>query len=366
MSTDHGSFDASGHSAFVESPHSARNGDEFLYMLGDFTTLLGVTTKFVGVFDGVTVTGLDTGVSESGVHLAAGGKTAVEYKGKIAIGGSFNEAGSGPIAVENLVAWDGTTFTDDFGDITDATSAIESVQASVVFEGDLIIGGIFDDAAGVSVSNVARWNGTVWAAMSTGLDGTVNELFVHEDTLYAVGAFTDHVAQWTGSTWAVLGTGLDHAGGGAQGRGLGTDDTDLIVSGVFDDFDSVAMENVGRWDGSNAFAMGSSLNTAGAAVVHAIEFFSDLTYATGIFTVSAIPNIASWDGAAWSGIGSGLNASGLDLEVYDGKLAIAGAFTSAGGVSASKVAFLVGTTFTNVTGGSTNGDIEWLETSTIG
>ncbi len=42
--------------------------------------------------------------------------------------------------------------------------------------GDLIVGGLFTSAGGVSAKNIARWNGASWSAMAAGNNGWVHSL----------------------------------------------------------------------------------------------------------------------------------------------------------------------------------------------
>ena len=45
-------------------------------------------------------------------------------------------------------------------------------------------------AGGVTVNNIARWDGTNWSAIGSGVNGFVNGIAVSGNTLYAGGFFT--------------------------------------------------------------------------------------------------------------------------------------------------------------------------------
>jgi hypothetical protein len=82
----------------------------------------------------------------------------------------------------------------------------------------LYAGGIFYSAGGVSVANIAQWNGSSWAAMGSGMNFSVRALAVSGSNLYAGGSFTNaggvsvnNIAQWNGSSWAALGSGMNGA-----------------------------------------------------------------------------------------------------------------------------------------------------------
>jgi hypothetical protein len=83
--------------------------------------------------------------------------------------------------------------------------------------GNLYVGGQFGTAGGMAASYVARWNGTSWNALGTGLNGIVRALAVDgSGQVYAGGAFStaggvaaNNVARWNGTAWSALGTGLN-------------------------------------------------------------------------------------------------------------------------------------------------------------
>lgn len=83
-------------------------------------------------------------------------------------------------------------------------------------KGNVYAGGTFTKAGGVTVNNVAKWNGSGWEALSgqsaTGMNNPVYALVVDsQDNLYVGGSFTTaggvptlHVAKWDGSNWSPL------------------------------------------------------------------------------------------------------------------------------------------------------------------
>src|SRR5207237_6507680 len=86
-------------------------------------------------------------------------------------------------------------------------SAIESDGTN------LYVGGLFTSAGGVNATNIARWNGSAWSALGTGLNGPVRALLYKTNTLYVGGSFTNvlgginltNLAAWDGGAWSVWG-----------------------------------------------------------------------------------------------------------------------------------------------------------------
>jgi hypothetical protein len=150
----------------------------------------------------------------------------------------------------------------------------------------LYAGGDFTTAGGVSCSRIARWDGSTWSALGSGMNSWVNALAVYDDgrgpALYAGGWFTtaggaavNRIARWDGSSWSALGSGL---------TGLPVSDLGVDALAVYDD---------GR---GPALYAGGYFNTAGGRPAN---------------------NIARWDGSSWSALGSGVAPTVSDLAVYD-------------------------------------------------
>jgi len=231
--------------------------------------------------------------------------------------------------------------------------SVASVATLAVFDDGsgpaLYAGGEFASSGGVSTNNVARWKSSSWTAVGrVGMDGPVEALTVFDDgrgpALYAGGAFTfpsggvaaNRIARWDGSSWEALGSGVngdvlaltvfDEGGGSA-----------LYVGGEFTTAWGVPMANrIARWDGTSWSQLGSGMN----APVRALAVFDDgsgpALYAGGDFTVAggvAASRIAKWDGASWSALGSGVSDAVLSLEVFNDRtgraLHAGGSFTTA-------------------------------------
>jgi len=76
-----------------------------------------------------------------------------------------------------------------------------TVWSVLVFDGDLIVGGEFTTAGGVTVNRIAKWNGTNWSALGTGMNGSVRDLAIFNNELYAVRII--HECRWCNSPIAL-------------------------------------------------------------------------------------------------------------------------------------------------------------------
>src|SRR5258707_1236971 len=79
------------------------------------------------------------------------------------------------------------------------------LAAAVDGSGNLYIGGVFTAAGGVTANHIAKWDGSSWGALGSGINGDVFALAVSGSDLYAGGYFTtaggiaaNYIAKWDG------------------------------------------------------------------------------------------------------------------------------------------------------------------------
>jgi hypothetical protein len=75
--------------------------------------------------------------------------------------------------------------------------------------GNLFVGGDFTQINGISTPFIARWNGTDWSSLGSGMNSVVEALVAHGNELYAGGSFVlaggipaQRFAKWNGRTWS--------------------------------------------------------------------------------------------------------------------------------------------------------------------
>jgi hypothetical protein len=338
------------------------NGD--LYACGKFTTAGGVAVQNVARWNGSTWANLAEGVTASPALplLLYGLGTGPD--GRLYVGGYFDSAGT--LGVYDLAAWDGTNWqvvraeaengTFSFGSL----SAVNSVRAMAVNGNDLYASGTFLTAGTVKASRVARWDGTNWWALGSGMKGTndnlnttVSALAISGDYVYAAGNFTNaggvtvtNIARWKDGSWSALGSSLDNLALAMAVKG-----SDVYVGGNFIKAGGVTANYIAKWNGSTWSALGSGLNGS----VSAISVGSDGIYVGGNFTTAggATANqVARWDvdGAAWHSLGNGTTngvggAVGAILPVSPTEVYVGGTFTTAGVVAANRIARFDGTSW---------------------
>jgi hypothetical protein len=248
----------------------------------------------------------------------------------------------------NCIAWwDGTNWQ-QLGGGLGSPNFTPRVLSLITHGGNLIVGGAFRTAAGLTTSrSIVTWDGQNWLAMNTGFNLAVQAITVFGGEIIAGGGFTNimgggmplsHVARWTGSTWQPL---LDGANEGVNEvvYALTVHDNRLIAGGSFTAAAGSQANYIAQWDGAdwNPFGIGVA---GDSPTVHAFAVYDGKLIAGGRFTSAGgqtANNIAQWDGVNWSPFGSALNSRVEALALNEGDL-IAGGFFTAGSEELGRVA----------------------------
>jgi hypothetical protein len=157
-----------------------------------------------------------------------------------------------------------------------------SVSALAVLpNGDLIAGGTFTTAGGISASRIARWNGSAWSPLGTGMDNSVTALAVLPDgDLIAGGSFTtaggvsaNRIARWNGTAWTPLSTGTD----GTVSALAVLPNGDLLAGGFFVTAGGVTAFRIARWSEQEAVwsPLGTGLSAVSISSVNALAVLSN-------------------------------------------------------------------------------------------
>ena len=250
-----------------------------LYAGGGFTTAGDVTANYVAKWNGSSWSALGSGMNREVYALAMSGTN-------LYAGGWFTTAGG--VTANGIAKWNGSSWS-ALGSGIGGDSSF--VSALAVAGTNLYAGGLFTTAGGITVSNIARWDGSNWSALGSGMTGdnppAVSALAVAGNgDLYAGGQFTtaggitvSNIARWDGNGWHALGTGMNNSVWALAVAGNG----ELYAGGWFTTAGGGTAEFIAQWDGSSWHALGSGMNASVSAL--AIADNGEL-YAGGSFTTA--------------------------------------------------------------------------------
>jgi hypothetical protein len=353
-----------------------------LYAGGSFTNAGGTAASNIARWDGSGWSALASGTSKTVRALAVydDGSGAALYAA-----GDFSTAGG--IAAELIAKWDGTSWS-SLAEASFSGNVLELIQSMTVFDDGsgsaLYVGGYYYSVDGMTVNNIARWDGIEWSALSgpsgTGtlgwVDGGINALATFDDgdgaDLYAGGFFeiaggvpANRIARWDGTGWSAL--------SGSSGNGMSdsvgvfySNSGALYAGGNFSAAGGSLVNNIAQWNGSQWSPLSGPLDVGTSGSVSALTEWDDGTgtalYASGGFWEAGgtfVGQIARWDGNQWSALGGWVFPSVYVLDVYDdgsgSALYAGGSFTSIGSTTVNGIARWNGSAWSALSGPSGTG-----------
>lgn len=352
----------------------ALDRDGRVYATGRFTLAGGNCAKNMAVWSGADWRGLGEDTSVDGYVSAM----ISDRSGGYYLAGDFTCAGGQ--VVNHVAHWNGSSWSGLAGGIKRGPDVVQISSLVLDLNDNLYLAGIFTQAGDLPVSNIARWNGSGWEALGTGLDNYVSALAIDsQNNLFAGGAFPVSngmpfpyvtVAQWNGEQWEDIGVGFDNSV-----TALAVDSQNrLIAGGYFSVAGGVVAHGLARWDGqtwsaivdrnidhSNLLLVAGDTLYGGGFTLWKIQdgnfevigggFSNPPGYKIGVNALAldaqgrllvggdfsyagSIPanNIARWDHDHWEALGSGVDSTVSAILIDPtGKLTISGGFSQAGG-----------------------------------
>jgi hypothetical protein len=163
--------------------------------------------------------------------------------------------------------------------------SLPAVYALEVSGSNLYAGGPFVTAGGITAKYIAKWDGSSWSALGSGVNNNVAALAVSGGNLYAGGTFTmaggnpaSYVAKWDGSGWSALGSGTSYYPVWA----LAVSGGDLYAGGRFTAAGASSANNIAKWDGVDWTPLGSGLSST----VSALTVLNNNLYVGGSFATA--------------------------------------------------------------------------------
>jgi hypothetical protein len=278
------------------SVYAIAAGNGYIYAGGAFTRAGDTEANHIAKWDGHTWSPLGEGVNAYVQAIAVLG-------GQVYVGGHFTQAGQ--IDAKGIARWDGTAWHSLGSGIAVSATYPGSVYALAVDGTSLYVGGHFNLAGGLSAKYIARWDGSSFFPLGSGMNIRVKCLQMHKGSLYAGGYFTkaggvvvNGIAKWNGSVWSGFGTGISEGKIGTRVDAVAFFGNDLYIGGDFKKAGGSPANFIARWNGSSwsSLGVGTGSEVRSMAVVGTHLYVGGSNSAGG----SAARGLAAWDGTAWT------------------------------------------------------------------
>ncbi|MDF2436721.1 MAG: hypothetical protein K0Q95_1097 [Bacteroidota bacterium] len=320
----------------VVSSLMVHNGE--LYAGGNFTVVDGTPIDLFAKWNEISWSPIGTGANNAGGGIV----TTTVYNSDIYVGGGFMDMDG--VSARNIGKWNGISWS-GLGSGTSSVGGPDFVTALYVYNNELYVGGYFTLMNNIQVYRIAKWNGTSWSTVGSGMNGGqscntcyVSAFMAFNGELYAGGIFSiaggvpaNNIAKWNGTSWSAVGGGIN-----GPVSSLIIYNGELYVGGSFN-AGSANPNQVVKWNGSAWIAVGTGMNGS----VNALAVYGNALYAGGQFTMAdgaPAAHIARWNGTSWDPLGAGIDNTVKTLCVYNNALYAGGLFTSAGGNPANNIA----------------------------
>jgi len=312
-----------GHAQTWEIPSTGPDGNpdimvvykNKLIIAGGFFTCGGLPLQFIASWDGF--------------QWAAVGSNLVYARHSFEVIG--NELYMSFGGIQPLYKWNGTNYN------AVGTESFNSIVTAIKFKDNIYAGGNFSDVGGKLRKSMARLNSiNKWDDVGGGMERCiggfthVNSLEVYKNELYAGGFFCQaggrwarSIARWNGTQWDSVGTGLGWTGYIADME-VDTINDFLYIAGAFSTAGGVPAKCIARWDGFKW----ESVNYPIYDNVLALKFYHHELYIGANSKHGFITDtcFSKFDGKNWHFI-LGPNSTIMCMEVYQDKLYIGGGMT---------------------------------------
>ena len=318
--------------------------DNLLYAVGGFSSMGGKKCYGIAKWNGQNWDSLGSGIRESFIwDQIQNVEDVIRFQNDIYIAGAFYKCGGKNII--SLARWNGTEWFEVGGGLTDTSDFGLSQWATVkdmeVFNNELYIIGSFRTAGNINTKGIAKWDGQTWTDLSQGIINpnsllSYQSLMFYNNELYLGAVAPIGLQKRIGNTWVKVGPGIK---GDAWINCLEVYQNNLYVAGYF-------QTPAGNIDNSLFYTNGTSyFGTAGGVLpsnLLDIQEYKTELYACGQFNYAGfqpVDRIAKWNGTQWFNTNlsiqipeNNIPGTAYAMEVYDGKLIIAGGFSAINGV----------------------------------
>src|SRR5690606_28238241 len=174
--------------------------DTLIISGGRFTSINGNLINNIGAWDGNSWSPMGDGLNDIVLNLGI-------HENVLYATGEFTASGSNT-SVQSIARWTGSNW-----ECFDSAVVFNSAYALKSYQGNLLIGNVWDTIAGIPMKGIANWDGTNYTSMGDTIIKNVHEfwdfngeLFIAADLNGVDPWITDRaVLKWTGNGWIQIG-----------------------------------------------------------------------------------------------------------------------------------------------------------------
>lgn len=167
---------------------------------GRYNSINGTSVYNIAAWNGTSWNSLGNGLNGIVTNLS-------EHNGLLFASGNFTASGM-DTTVCRIAKWDGLSWSP-----IDTTHRFNSAGPMISFNGDLIIGNVWDTISGTQMKGVAKWNGNNFVSMGNNLIKGISNFWIFNNELYLSGTtynFNPYdsdgiVLKWNGNFWQQIG-----------------------------------------------------------------------------------------------------------------------------------------------------------------
>ncbi|MCA0350774.1 MAG: hypothetical protein LCH85_02145 [Chloroflexi bacterium] len=212
--------------------------------------------------------------------------------GDLYLGGYFNQVAG--VNVYGLVRWDGTSWSGVAADQFDWRLSAPGYQSMTFFQNNLFVGGSKPILGNLPKHSLIRWDGATWQSTGSGASqwGWVEHITQYDNELYILGDFSsfngvpaDGLVRWDGSVTTPMTITLDDK------LTMNTTSSGIYISGlVHEEYETLSM--LYHWDGTSFHTLPLDVEVA------SIKAFNDQIYGIKHYT-NQTSALMRWNGTTW-------------------------------------------------------------------
>ncbi len=280
------------------------------------------------------------------------------FQDELYFGGSYSTS---PFI--SIAKWDGSLWTP-------VDSASGFPYCFLEYNNELYVGGNFSSIQGAGSYGIAKWNGTQWMALSSGINigaTYIKDIAAFNGEIYVSGRFwniggvsTRGIAKWNGTNWLPVGGGLQGCGNYPRAQALANFKNDLFVGGEVCIAGTLPVNCIAKWNNITWDSLGSGVNSDVNAMV--VDTINNFLFLSGLFIETGgkeALSVAKWNGFEMDSVGKPFGHGKTCMEMYHGQLYVGG-YDGTGGLTDTILIRWDGKQWYNVIGPL--GGIETLQT----